>query len=559
MNCRNLKYNTDKLRVVALGDVHFGGKECDITLFKQKLDWIKQQKDLIVVLMGDLINCGTKVSIGAGTFDDDYNPEEQYEKMLDLLKPIQNKIVLAVSGNHESRIRELSSFDITKLLCRELNIYYADEGSALLDVRVKKQHYIIHIKHGMTGSGTMAGKMNGCLKMAEYADADIFCFDENTELLTQNGFKKYNELSEGEPIFNLDIYNNTIEPDNISNIISYPAKEIYSLKTKRLQMDLTENHRVVYKYKNDWLVDSVKNIKNKKGQIEIPLAGQQIVEEDNTISIDEARLIGWLVSEGHFRKEQSLIQIFQKKKANVKKIKNLLQTLGYKFSSNTRKDGLTVFNIFHKDSKEIRKRIINTKMIPDYCFNFGKEKFDAMLETLLLGDGSNSCRNNYVYYSKDEKLIDKLQALCVINNYRTKKVSRKHGYSNTLQYELIINDRPNTTIALHRSNFSKIKYNGIVWCANTTNGTLIVRKNGRVFISGNCMGHVHSLQHVVQMFRRYNRKNKIVDEQERHFITTGAFLDWDGSYGESKGYAPLKKGMPTLHLSGKKFDVQVEM
>ena len=69
MNCRNLKYNVDELKLVALGDVHFGGKECDIELFKKKVEWIKTQKNIAVILMGDMINCGTKVSVGAGTFD----------------------------------------------------------------------------------------------------------------------------------------------------------------------------------------------------------------------------------------------------------------------------------------------------------------------------------------------------------------------------------------------------------------------------------------------------------------------------------------------------------
>ena len=248
MNCRSIKYDCDKLKLVALGDVHFGGKECDEKLFLDKVNWIKKQKDCAVILMGDMINCGTKVSVGAGAFDDDFNPEEQYEMMLKILKPISDKIVMALTGNHEERIRIQSSFDITKLLSRELDIYYAKEGSALMDFKVKNQHYIVHAKHGSTGSGTPAGKMNGCLKMADNADADIFL-----------------------------------------------------------------------------------------------------------------------------------------------------------------------------------------------------------------------------------------------------------------------------------------------------------------------QGHVHSLQHNVQMFRRYNLKNKMIDERERHFVLTGAFLDWDGSYGELKGYSPLKKGMPTLHLNGDRFDVQVEM
>ncbi len=181
------------MKVVALGDVHLGSYQCNTKLLEKKIDWIKKQNNIIVVLMGDLINAGTKVSIGAGTFDDTYHPEEQYERMLDYLRPIKDKIVLAVTGNHCERIRQLTSFDVTKLLCRELGVYYAKDGSALMNVKVNKQHYTFYVKHGSTGAATSAGKMNGCIKMADYADADIYLMGHVHSLQhTLQMYRRYN-------------------------------------------------------------------------------------------------------------------------------------------------------------------------------------------------------------------------------------------------------------------------------------------------------------------------------------------------------------------------------
>ena len=72
-------------------------------------------------------------------------------------------------------------------------------------------------------------------------------------------------------------------------------------------------------------------------------------------------------------------------------------------------------------------------------------------------------------------------------------------------------------------------------------------------------GHVHALSHNIQLYRKINFKNKMIDESERHFVLTGSFLNFDSSYGETKGYSPLKKGMPTIWLNEKRSDVQVEM
>ncbi len=163
------------LNLMALGDIHFGSKECNVPVLEAHLDMIKKTDDCAIILMGDLINCGTRVSVGAGTYDDDYNPQEQYEKMLNYLEPIKNKIISAHSGNHEERIRQLSSFDITKMLCRELNIPYLGYG-ALTKIKVNKLNFHVYSTHGSSGSGTPMGKMRNCVKMQNNADADIYLY-----------------------------------------------------------------------------------------------------------------------------------------------------------------------------------------------------------------------------------------------------------------------------------------------------------------------------------------------------------------------------------------------
>jgi len=166
----------DSFRISCLGDVHLGSKECDEKLFKDKVKWIEKQDDLGVILIGDLINAGLRASIGAGTYDDDYNPQEQYEKVLDILYPIKSKILFSLQGNHEARIYDVASFDVTKMLSRELGVTYAKDGIGILKQKVNGNNYIVAATHGSTGSATVMGKMNGCLKLSNYIDADIYCY-----------------------------------------------------------------------------------------------------------------------------------------------------------------------------------------------------------------------------------------------------------------------------------------------------------------------------------------------------------------------------------------------
>ncbi len=175
LKCYNFK-TKGNYRVTALGDMHFGSKECDVKLFEEKLKWLKKQEDLGIVLMGDLINCGTRYSVGAGTYDDDWNPQEQYEHMIDYLKPLKDKILLVHHGNHEERIRKETSFDITKLLAKELGVPYAEDYTALTKLRVNNNNYVVCSTHGSGSGTTAAGKMNACMKLANITDADLYLY-----------------------------------------------------------------------------------------------------------------------------------------------------------------------------------------------------------------------------------------------------------------------------------------------------------------------------------------------------------------------------------------------
>jgi len=161
------------LTLFPLGDVHYGCRDCDVPIFEAHLGMIKDTKDAAVILTGDLINCGTRFSIGAGNYDDSVNPEKQYETMLDYLKPIKKKIIGCHQGNHEERIRELTSFDISKMLSKELGVPYLQYG-ALHKIKVNDVNYHIYSVHGTSGAPTLVGKINACLAMQSRADADIY-------------------------------------------------------------------------------------------------------------------------------------------------------------------------------------------------------------------------------------------------------------------------------------------------------------------------------------------------------------------------------------------------
>ncbi len=74
-----------------------------------------------------------------------------------------------------------------------------------------------------------------------------------------------------------------------------------------------------------------------------------------------------------------------------------------------------------------------------------------------------------------------------------------------------------------------------------------------------CMGHVHDLAHVVKPYFIQDSKHMYMKEINKHFILTGAFLDfWDG-YAEQKQLTPSRQGYSKIKLYSLKHLIEVKL
>src|SRR5258706_2467659 len=60
-----------------LYDVHIGSRHHDAPLFARHLKWLRNTPHVITWGGGDLIENASKLSIGAGVYEQDFNPQHQ--------------------------------------------------------------------------------------------------------------------------------------------------------------------------------------------------------------------------------------------------------------------------------------------------------------------------------------------------------------------------------------------------------------------------------------------------------------------------------------------------
>lgn len=106
------------IKIVPVGDVHLGAIEHDVQAWDAFIKRVKDDKDLYVILLGDLINNSVRTSV-ANPFDELLRPSDQKAVMTSYLEEIKDRILCCCSGNHEARTRKDSDQDITRdIMCK---------------------------------------------------------------------------------------------------------------------------------------------------------------------------------------------------------------------------------------------------------------------------------------------------------------------------------------------------------------------------------------------------------------------------------------------------------
>ena len=164
------------LRVYLLTDLHFGSDAVDYELWKKVKQDIRDHKENArIIIGGDIIECVTKISKGE-IYEQKMTIEEQLDFAVSEFEEFKDIISAVVTGNHDLRLKDISSIDGIKYFCRMLGIekkYLEYEG--VYGFSVNKCYYSIQLFHGSGGGGTMATVVNRAKKLRK-TNADVVAF-----------------------------------------------------------------------------------------------------------------------------------------------------------------------------------------------------------------------------------------------------------------------------------------------------------------------------------------------------------------------------------------------
>lgn len=386
----------------------------------------------------------------------------------------------------------------------------APEEVELAKLLIKLHPWAGMVRYARSGGEAMTVAVR-IARVASKKDTVLFCYDDKTEILTKNGFKKFEDLREEEIVATLNPHNNQLEYKQIQKRIKYHfVGKMIHFMGQRVDLMVTPEHMIYRKFPqkkgyNFKLAEAGKHLKKKTmvqmtsvcdwegkaaDKLVIPGIMNQTRPTKNICSFDMKdfiRFMGWYLSEGSCTEQKRgryevCITQDEKNVNNSNEIITVIKKLGF---TPYRNGHHICFN-----SKELVKYLrqfgkCEDRYIPDWIRDLSPEYLAMFVDSMIKGDGTFEKGGIRKFYSTSTKLIDGMQELLLKLGYSTTISERmNNGFSHHKIYCLYISNEKFLGCRSKEEN-----YNGYVYCVTVPNHIILVRRKGKIVWSGNCGYH----------------------------------------------------------------------
>jgi len=371
------------------------------------------------------------------------------------------------------------------------------------------------------------------------------CYDADTEVLTQSGWKKWADVTREDSLATPDIASGRLSYELPLRLVRYDFDgELLSYRSRKVDFAVTENHKF-------WGIPYRRSAKDPRGQLKaraisahelstrsrwkIPTAGFTVSTSDAGIitvpgisdtrkysealqvsSVDFYALLGWYLAEGSIEEDGRFV-IWQSKSANPEKYAHIQALLtrvvgaAWEFyARGLRCNDKRLGRLFAACGKQCHE-----KRVPAYLQNCGPLEFEAFLTAFCAGDGYRG-----IYQKPKRVSQNEVMGLCSSSHGLLSDIQRMlfdHGIGSVLQLAKsvgsksmmrgrqietrvdnwalyvhlketsaeLVSDKLKNRDSRYKGSWFKQRYCGEVFCATTRTGWLVVRRNGKVCVSGN--------------------------------------------------------------------------
>jgi hypothetical protein len=354
-----------------------------------------------------------------------------------------------------------------------------------------------------------------------------YCLPMHTEVLTDKGWKKYDDLLKTDTVYSLDIQKDLIVKDHIIEKHFLPDQEVFKYENKLNSFECTENHRWY-----GWKRRGNKERSKEFGFFEIKDATTEyniIITKEfegglKIVTPDEGAFVGWVLSEGtvDWSQKANITSSSFGKKKGVKctiaqsehffadELRGLLKRMDIPFQERYKqyaKDKTIVtFDIGCAWFREFWDRVVGIRKNKheinwtNWVLSLTSETRRSFLNAFWLGDGCKNGAKSLSIAQNDGTISDAVQLAYFMEG---KKVTTYYKHRSDKCKNITASYRDHITC----QELSKVS-KGLqdTFCLTTKNGSFVIRQNGFMMLTGNCLAYGGSPKKLASTLRKNERE-----------------------------------------------------
>jgi hypothetical protein len=369
-------------------------------------------------------------------------------------------------------------------------------------------------KAGRTIVGLEASRATKWRPCAGGVSCGHYCYDSETRVLTEDGFKYFPELDEEDRVATLNPISKELEFQKPLERQAFPYEGIMlRFLQKHYDLEVTLNHylyvkgrrwkdwqlkqpRDVFKYSLDCLEFLCKSnwqgTRIEKAEIPPVPSNNPRIRAVNGLPIRlYLQLLGWYLAEGCTKKDGHVI--IDCGEQYVSEVVDLVREIGFTPWTESPKGKTTrvVFRSKHLSTYLSQFGDCRTKAVPRWAKQLSPELLNLLLVTLCKGDGHIEDRKGMreglpSWYSTVSKTLAEDVAEIALKTGITPKIRKQAILKSFPSNDYIVSfSYKETSPRLTDAIITKEKYAGTVYCVTVPNHILLVERNGKLVFSGN--------------------------------------------------------------------------
>ena len=432
-----------------------------------------------------------KSSIAGGDLEDvDYEDEYPNTGFLSMYRTVDGRIPtpsieIGASTNRYRHIGVCNVARASSIYGKEMrSLFGCGQGMyqfgfdfSSLEARIQG-HYILPFNGEELAEQLLASKPN-----------DIHCYSEDTEILTQNGWKFFGNLTPQDKVAQYD--------DGIISFVK-PLDVVWQeyegdmYTDPKTQFKVTPNHRVLVKSFSSGDSKIVRADEFKPSSDKRYIVGGRKNEGDLNLSDAFIQLLVATQADGYLAKDCSAITYSFTKLRKIERMENILNTLlaDYTKSESSRKGRTEViFRLKASDlSMLVRNYLDHNKSFTNELLNLDFRGLKTLLDEVKYWDGTARDNGDLVLDTTDKTSCEFVQTVASLVGYKTNfsVYNKTTSYGDVTVYRVYVS---NNTVAVKSANkpLEVSHYKGFIGCVSVPSGLVLVRRNGEIVVSGNTL------------------------------------------------------------------------